>query len=107
MRSLQFENVYAAGDAVSFDGPKSGRRAMLQGKVAAENIVASIRGRQNSTKFEERELNCIIEMGGNKAAYIRSNAYWGGTSERMWIGRIPYWMKIWLEKRFLFKRGDI
>lgn len=107
MRSLRNENVYAIGDAVCFDGPKSGRRAMLQGKVAGENIAAHILGHQNTVRFEERDVKCIIEMGGSEAAYIRSDIYWGGSSERVWTGTIPYWMKVWLEKRFLYKKGDI
>ena len=107
MKSLKFDNIYVVGDALWFEGPKSARRAVIQGKVTAQSIAGRIKGHRNSAKFDERELRCIMEVGGNKAAYIRSNTFWGGTSERVWIGRIPYWMKVWLEKRFLFKNGDI
>ena len=107
LRSTIFENVYAAGDSVYFAGPKTGRRAVVQGKVVAHNVASHLRNRANGTKFVERELRCIVEAGAGRAALIRSNVYWGGTAESVWLGRVPLWLKLWLEKRFLFSGGNI
>jgi len=107
MKSLKFDNVYGAGDSAHHNGPKSGRRAVLQGKMAAYNIAQRIKGRGRFLRFNDHEARCIIELGGQRAAYIRSKAFWGENSERIWVGRFPYWMKLWLEKSFIFRRGNI
>lgn len=107
LRSSRFDNVYAAGDSVYFAGPKTGRRAVIQGKVVAHNIASNLCGRANGAKFVERDLRCIVEAGAGRAALIRSNVYWGGTAESVWLGRVPLWLKVWLEKRFLFSGGNI
>lgn len=107
MKSLKFANVYAVGDSVGYDGPKSGRRAVKQGQVAAHNIARRIRRQSDAVRFADREVRCIVELGGRRAAYIHSDAFWGGHRERVWVGRIPYWMKLWLEKWFILRKGDI
>lgn len=46
-KSLQldgYETIYAAGDIIALDGPKFGYMAMEQGKVAAANILAQVKG---------------------------------------------------------------
>jgi len=107
MQALKAENVYAAGDVVLSSGPKSARKAVAQGKVAGENIAVKLTGKGAPRRFRERNIKCFIELGNRRAIYIESDILWGGRSERVWIGRLPYLVKVGLEKFFLWRRGDI
>ncbi len=59
-----FERVYVAGDCGSFPGPewmpKQGHMADLQGKTAAQNLLAELRG-QPATRTFKVELLCIVD----------------------------------------------
>jgi NADH dehydrogenase FAD-containing subunit len=46
--------IYAAGDVVSLPGPRFGYMAIRQGKVAASNILADLRGDTNRTEYAHR-----------------------------------------------------
>jgi sulfide:quinone oxidoreductase len=48
------DRVYAAGDIVSFSGPKFGYMAIRQGKVAATNILADLFGDDHRVKYEHK-----------------------------------------------------
>ena len=51
MRVEGVDRIYAAGDIVSLPGPKFGYMAMRQGKVAALNILAELRGEKPSKEY--------------------------------------------------------
>ena len=54
--------------------PRAGILAEEQGKVAAENIISEIQGKQPSAKFDGAGV-CIMEVGDGKAAPVRANFY--------------------------------
>jgi NADH dehydrogenase FAD-containing subunit len=51
MQVVGHGNVYAAGDVVSIPGPRFGYMAVRQGKTAASNILAELRGEERATEY--------------------------------------------------------
>jgi len=72
--------VFAVGDCAGTKVPKgqmlprAGILAEEQGKVAAENIISEIQGKQPSAKFDGAGV-CYMEVGDGKAAPVRANFY--------------------------------
>jgi sulfide:quinone oxidoreductase len=69
LKIIGYQNEYAIGDATNIPVSKTGVTAHLQAMVAARNIVASIRERQELYKYNGR-INCPFEMGSGKAAFV-------------------------------------
>ena len=61
MRVTDLPGVYAAGEIVSIPGPKFGYMAIRQGKVAAANILAELRGEEPSVEYRHRTAWAIAE----------------------------------------------
>ncbi|HYJ92141.1 MAG TPA: FAD-dependent oxidoreductase [Pyrinomonadaceae bacterium] len=59
MQVAGFDRIYAAGDIISLAGPRFGYMAMRQGKVAAENIIARLRGEAPHAEYNH-EIEWII-----------------------------------------------
>lgn len=64
-----YDNVYAIGDATNIPVSKTGVTAHLEAKIAASNIVSSIRELGKLHKYTGR-INCPFEMGSGKAAFV-------------------------------------
>lgn len=91
MRVQGLEKTYAAGDAVSFPGPKLASMAVRQGEVAAANIVSEIRGEElNETYYHE--IATIIDQGGANTIYLYYGV-WDKTLYRLKKGTIWSWVK--------------
>jgi sulfide:quinone oxidoreductase len=69
MRVTGAERMYAAGDSVNFPGPKMGHMAVLQGEIAAANLVAEIEGREAEARYDH-ELMLVIDEGGKDSIYL-------------------------------------
>jgi sulfide:quinone oxidoreductase len=69
MRVTGAERMFAAGDAVNFPGPKMGHMAILQGEIAAANLVAEIEGRQAEATYDHG-LTLVIDEGGKDSIYL-------------------------------------
>ncbi|GAA1038265.1 FAD/NAD(P)-binding oxidoreductase [Virgisporangium ochraceum] len=65
----RFPGVYAIGDVTSVGTPKAGVFAEGQGAVAAERIVATIRGDAPETRYEGRGI-CYLEFGHDRIAKV-------------------------------------
>ena len=61
MQVQGLENIYAAGEIVSMPGPKFGYLAMRQGKVAAQNILAELKGETPTAEYVHRPAWAIAE----------------------------------------------
>ncbi len=78
MRTRTFRNVFAIGDCVSVpQRPKMAHNAMRGGVVAALNIAHEIKGKPANWEHHN-EIMCVINNGGGKGTYVRSNVPWGG-----------------------------
>ncbi len=100
MRVPGIDGVYAAGDCVSFKGPKMGHMAVRQAEVAAENLVAEIQGKALTAKYDH-EMMLVIDAGDesifvkkdlwtNDDANIQHSRFWGWAKrkqEQYWKAR--------------------
>lgn len=64
------DGVYALGDCASITDPNTGKpypptaqHAIRQGKVAAKNIICSIKGQTRKTKFDYKTKGMMAELG--------------------------------------------
>ncbi len=79
MRTRSFRNIFAIGDCVSMpQGPKLAHNAMRGGVVAALNITHEIIGKP-ATWEHCNEIMCVINNGGGRGTYVRSDVPWGGS----------------------------
>jgi sulfide:quinone oxidoreductase len=72
MRVVGHERLYAVGDCVNFDGPKTGHMAVRQGEVAAKNLAAKIAGREPVSHYEH-EMRFVIEGAGGDSLYLHKD----------------------------------
>ena len=91
MRSTQAQRFYAAGDAVSFPGPKMAHMAVLQGEVAAANIAAEIDGRLPEARYDH-EITLVIDEGGEDSIYLH-HEFWEEGETIIRQGRFWGWAK--------------
>ena len=75
-----FPDVYAVGDVVALPMAKAGVFAENAASVAADHIVASLRGETCERRYEG-EGNCYIEFGSGRVAQVQAN-FLGGPSPR-------------------------
>jgi sulfide:quinone oxidoreductase len=91
MRVPYFANTYAVGDIVNFSGPKLAQMAVRQAQVAAENIVAEIKG-QEPKEYYYHEIAAIIDQGGADSIYLHYGI-WDKSLYRLKKGRFWGWVK--------------
>jgi sulfide:quinone oxidoreductase len=101
MQLHEFERTYAVGDIVAFSGPKLAHMAVRQARVAADNILAEIKGEEPAAEYYH-EINTIIDAGGadsihlhygiwdDRAFSVRKGAFWSwakNVHDRFWRAR--------------------
>jgi len=100
LRVPGFENVWAVGDCAQIPDPDSeggfypptAQHALREGKVAAENIAAAMRGREPKP-FRFRTIGMLVALGHRTAAgEIRGRQFSGLLAWLMWRG--VYWSKL-------------
>jgi len=93
LRVTGADRMYAAGDAVNFLGPKMGHLAVLQGKVAAANLAAEIKGREPEARYEHEAI-LVIDEGGQGSIYLRKDLWGQGEAS---VRQGPFWA--WAKRR--------
>lgn len=87
MKVFGAEQIYAVGDCTSFSVPKTGHMAVRQGEVAAENILANIRGLEATATYDH-ELMLVIEADGADSMFVRKDLW---TDEPAVIKQGRFW----------------
>jgi sulfide:quinone oxidoreductase len=67
--ATRFEGVYAVGDVTSVGTPKAGVFAEGAARVAADHLIARIRGASAPAGYDGRG-SCYIEFGGHEVARV-------------------------------------
>lgn len=95
------QKTYAVGDIAAFSGPKFAHMAVRQALVAADNILAEIKGEEPSAEYYH-EINAIIDAGGtdsihlhygiwdDKVFSVKQGTFWSWAKnihERFWKAR--------------------
>lgn len=96
LRVPGIEGMYAAGDAVSFGGPKMGHMAVRQAEVAAANVAAEIEGRTPEAEYDH-EARLVIDEGGRNSIYLHEKL-WSDEPVSIRQGRFWGWAKRVQEK---------
>lgn len=85
------ERIYAAGDCVSFPGPKLGHMAVRQGEVAAANLRAEIEGRAPEAVYDH-ELMLVIDTSDHDSIFLHQEM-WADEPAGVHQGRFWSWAK--------------
>jgi sulfide:quinone oxidoreductase len=72
LRSSQYPNIFAIGDATNVPASKAGSVAHFESDVLAENILSAIAGQPLTAQFDGH-ANCFIESGHGKGLLIDFN----------------------------------
>ena len=91
MRVIGHEGIYAAGDCVSFDGPKLGHMAVRQGEVAAANLAAELEGNPPVAHYSH-EMRLVIDDSGSDSIYLHKDL-WANEPGSVRQGRFWSWAK--------------
>ena len=91
MRVTGHERIYAAGDCVSFSGPKMGHMAVRQAEVAATNLIAEIEGRERNANYIH-EMRFVIDDAGTDGLYLHKDI-WTDEPATLAQGRFWSWAK--------------
>jgi sulfide:quinone oxidoreductase len=91
MRVTGHERVYAAGDCVSFSGPKMGHMAVRQADVAAANLAAEINGRERVARYIH-EMKFVIDEAESDGLYVHKDI-WTNEPAAVRQGRFWSWAK--------------
>jgi sulfide:quinone oxidoreductase len=91
MRVIGHERIYAAGDCVSFSGPKMGHMAVRQAEVAATNLAAEIQGREPTSNYIH-EMRFVIDDAGTDGLYLHKDI-WTGEPAAVKQGHFWSWAK--------------
>ncbi len=113
MRHKAHENIFCVGVAIAIAPPeptpiptgvpKTGYMTVKMAQTAARTIASDIRGRGPVAPPYEMDVICIMDMG-DTAAYLSARPLLPPRQElTLRKARWAKWMKIWLEKYFLFK----
>jgi sulfide:quinone oxidoreductase len=99
MRVPGVENMYAAGDATDFPGPKMGHMAVRQALVAATNLAAEVKGHAPEAVYQH-EMRFILDEGGEDSIYVRQRLM-NGEPAHVRQGLFWRWAKRLKEKSWL------
>lgn len=86
MRSPDYQNIFAVGDAASTTVPKIGSLGHMEAEVLANTLVKELGIIKEDVKPMEFELLCTGDMGGIKGFYICTDDWWGGKESYLEMG---------------------
>jgi len=100
MRAIHHPDIYVAGSAVAFEGPKQGHTAMLQAEVAAHNLALDLTGSAAPRREYDHEMSCVLDLGNGQGLFVR-RSLWNARHQTMKLGRQWPWAKAALEYAFV------
>lgn len=107
MRNPKYPQVFAAGDCAAVTVPKLGSLGHLECEIVGKQIakdVGALTAAEADTPLRPR-VWCIGDMGGGKGFYINSDSWYGGTTQTLRMGRMPYFLKMRYRDMFFWMRG--
>jgi sulfide:quinone oxidoreductase len=109
MRNPKHPEVLAAGDAAAITVPKLGAIGHQECEIVGRQVAKEI-GRMPAAKADtplEPVVYCIGDMGANSAFYIRSNSWYGGDTEVLTMGHVPFLLKMQYKNLFFKRKGKM
>jgi sulfide:quinone oxidoreductase len=81
MRSVTYPDVYVAGSAVAFDGPKQGHTALV-----VSNLARDLSGAESSERVYDHEMSCVLDLGSGQGLFVR-RTLWNSSRSQVQVGR--------------------
>ncbi len=109
MRHPKYREILAAGDAAAVTVPKLGAIGHQECEIVGKQIAKDM-GRMSAEQADAPlapVVLCIGDMGNNQAFYIRSNSYFGGDTQVLKIGHVPFLLKMQYKKLFFTTHGKV
>jgi len=106
MRHLDFNNIFAAGDATALSVPKLGHIAVVQADITAKTIASDL-GKKVKIPAYDPAVLCIMERSDMQATMIYSNVLYGGKLDQTLDGLIAFIMKWSFDFYYNFTRGHM
>ncbi|MEH6830017.1 MAG: FAD-dependent oxidoreductase [Sulfitobacter sp.] len=109
MRSPDYPDVFACGDAAAITVPKLGAIGHQECEVVGRQIAKDVGAMQASEADVgwKPEVLCIGDMGGGKAFYIHADSFFGGDIQELRMGRLPYAQKLIYKEMFFHSHGKV
>jgi sulfide:quinone oxidoreductase len=109
MRNPTHPEVFAVGDAAAVTVPKLGAIGHQEAEIVGRQVARAV-GRMSEADANtplQPVIYCIGDMGGNQAFYIRSNGWYGGDTQLLTMGHVPYLLKMQYKNLFFRNRGKM
>lgn len=109
MRNPKYPEILACGDAAAVTIPKLGAIGHQQSEIVGKQIALEMGriSRESASAPLQPMVYCIGDMGDNQAFYIRSNSWFGGDTQILKMGRVPYLLKMQYKDLFFRTRGKM
>lgn len=75
MQSVQFPDIYVAGSATAFEGPKQAHTAMLQAEVAVDNLAADLHHAADARRQYAHEMSCVLDLGQGQGLFVKKSLW--------------------------------
>ncbi|WP_455380670.1 NAD(P)/FAD-dependent oxidoreductase [Acidihalobacter prosperus] len=109
MRNPKYPEVFAAGDAAAVTVPKLGAIGHQECEIVGRQVACSV-GRMSESAANtplQPVVYCIGDMGNNQAFYIRSNSWYGGDTQVLKMGHVPFMLKMQYKNLFFSTHGKM
>jgi sulfide:quinone oxidoreductase len=106
MRHLDYKNIFSAGDITALAQPKLGHIAIIQGAIAAANLMKEL-GEDIEIPAHDLEVFCIMNMGGHEATLIASDVLYGGKRDMALHSPMAKMMKWSFDNYLYFNKGHM
>ncbi len=109
MRNPKYPEVFAAGDCAAVTVPKLGAIGHQQCDIVGRQVASAV-GRMSEAAANtplQPVVNCIGDMGDNQAFYIRSNSWYGGDTQVLTMGHVPFLLKMQYKNLFFRTQGKM
>lgn len=109
MRNPNYPEILAAGDAAAVTVPKLGAIGHQEAEIVGKQIAKDM-GRMTAAQADQAlqpYVYCIGDMGNNQAFYIRSDSWYGGNTQILKMGHVPYLLKMQYKNMFFSTKGKM
>ncbi|WP_297390545.1 FAD-dependent oxidoreductase [Acidiferrobacter sp.] len=109
MRNPKYPEILACGDAAAVTVPKLGAIGHQESEIVGKQIAHDLGRLGKAAACEPLKplVYCIGDMGDNQAFYIRSNSWYGGDTQVLKMGRVPYLLKMQYKDLFFRTQGKV
>ena len=107
MRNPQHKEVFAAGDCAAVTVPKLGSIGHQESEIVGRQIAHAV-GKMSEAAANtplKPQVLCIGDMGAGQGFYIRSNSWYGGDTQILRMGKMPFWLKMRYRDLFFMTKG--